>query len=261
MQVDESTPSSHSPQRLERRPGDESKYAERGAPSYVWREGQERRLALIRQWGLTRRARILVNGMGVGMYAIHLLADSPYVIGFDIELDRVREAQQQVPLSHVAAAEHLPYPDDSFDLVLSHEVIEHVQDDRAAVAEMARVLKPGGRAVIFCPNRWYPVETHGYYWRGQYHFGNTPLINYLPDVWRNRLAPHVRAYTRGGLLRLLDGLPVKVVHHTRIFGAYDNLIARFGVAGRILRAVLQALEGTPLRLLGLSHLLVIEKSR
>lgn len=235
-------------------------HAERGAPSYVWRAGQERRLEMIRHWATTRNAAILVAGMGVGAYASHLLADSPQVVGFDIEPDRVREARLRVPLSHVAAAEHLPYPDGTFDLILSHEVLEHVQDDRAALAEMARVLKPGGRAAIFVPNRWYPFETHGHYWRGTYHFGNTPLINYLPDSLRNRLAPHVRAYTRHGLRRLLNDLPVRVVHHTRIFGAYDNLIARFGPFGRLLRAVLQFLERTPLRMLGLSHLLVIEKT-
>jgi len=125
---------------------------------------------------------------------------------------------------------------------------------------MVRVLKPGGRAIIFCPNRWYPFETHGHYWRDVYHFGNTPLINYLPDRWRNQLAPHVRAYRKRDLMRLLDGLPVRVVHHTRIMGAYDNLIARFGPLGRILRGLLQAAEKTPLRLFGLSHLLVIEKT-
>jgi SAM-dependent methyltransferase len=135
-----------------------------------------------------------------------------------------------------------------------------VQDDRAATAEIARVLRPGGRAVIFCPNRWYPFETHGHYWRGEYHFGNTPLINYLPDMWRNKLAPHVKVYRKSDLMRLIDGLPLKVVYHTRIFGAYDNLIARFGPVGKVLRDMLQALERTPLKIFGLSHLLVIEKT-
>ncbi len=235
-------------------------YAARGAPSTVWRAGQERRLAMIRAWGKPAGATILIDGCGVGQYGAHLLAYSPHVYEFDIEIERAAQAIRRVPNTHVAAAEAAPYPDNTFDLILSHEVIEHVQDDRAALAEMARVLRPGGRAILFCPNRWYPAETHGHYWRGRYHFGNTPLINYLPDFLRNRLAPHVRAYTRHGLRRLLDGLPVKVVQHTRIFGAYDNLIARFGAAGRILRSVLQALERTPLRVFGLSHFLVIEKT-
>lgn len=239
-------------------PSDE-KLAERGAPSYVWRAGQDRRLAMVRAAAPTQDAMILIDGAGLGAYAVHLQADSPHVFAFDIEFERACEAHERVPNTHVGASEYKPYPANTFDLILSHEVLEHVQDDRAALAEMARVLRPGGRAVIFTPNRWYPFETHGHYWRGEYHFGNTPLINYLPDALRNRLAPHVRAYTRHGLLRLLEGLPLHVVAHTRIFGAYDSIIARYPGPGRVLRALLQAAEHTPLRILGLSHLLVIEK--
>lgn len=237
-----------------------SKHAERGAPSYVWRAGQERRLAMIRRWLDTGGTFILVDGSGLGAYAARLMEHSPHVYAFDIEFARVQASRERVPLVHVSAAEHVPYPADTFDALLSHEVLEHVSDDRAALAEMARVLRPGGRAAIFCPNRWYPFETHGHYWRGEYHFGNTPLINYLPDALRNRLAPHVRAYTWHGLRSLLDGLPVRVVHHTRVFGAYDNIIARAPALGRTLRAVLQTAERTPLRVLGLSHFLVIEKT-
>ena len=234
--------------------------AERGVPSLVWRAGQDRRLEMIRKWGRTQNTSILVDGCGTGQYVIHLLDDSPHVVAFDIEHQRAVDAHQRAAMVHVAAAEALPYPDNSFDLTLSHEVLEHVQDDQMALAEMVRTIKPGGRAIIFCPNRWYPVETHGHYWRGQYHFGNTPLINYLPDRWRNKLAPHVRCYTRHGLRRMLDKLPVRIVHHTRIYGAYDNIIARFGSLGRILRAVLYLIERTPLRVFGLSHLVVIEKT-
>ncbi len=238
----------------------EQKHAERGAPSYVWRAGQDRRLEMIRHWAHTHGTAILVDGCGLGAYAVHLLEDSPHVVGFDIEHDRAAIAHQKVPNIHVGASEHKPYPADSFDVILSHEVLEHVQGDRAAVAEMARVLRPGGRAVIFCPNRWYPFETHGHYWRGRYHFGNTPFINYLPDALRNRLAPHVRAYRKRDLLQLIDGLPLRVVMHTRIFGAYDNIIARRPRLGRALRGALHAAERTPLRLFGLSHLLVLEKT-
>jgi SAM-dependent methyltransferase len=234
--------------------------AERGVPSLVWRAGQDRRLEMIRSWSKTQDAAILVDGCGMGQYAIHLLDASSHIVAFDVEHDRAAAAHQRVPMTHVAAAESLSYSANTFDTILSHEVLEHVQDDRAALAEMARVLRPGGRAILFCPNRWYPFETHGHYWQGSYHFGNTPLINYLPDIWRNKLVPHVRTYTWHGLRRLLDGLPVRIVHHTRIYGGYDNIIARFGALGRVLRGILYVLEHTPLRFFGLSHLVVIEKT-
>jgi len=234
----------------------------RGVPSLVWRAGQERRLAMIRASAgerLTPGARVLVDGCGVGMYNRALLRFTPYVFGLDVEAERAREASRRAGGVVVAVGERLPYPADTFDVVLSHEVIEHVGDDARYAAEMIRVLKPGGRAVVFCPNRLYPFETHGHYWRGEYHFGNTPLINYLPDAWRNRLAPHVRAYTAAGLRRLFGGLPACVVRHTQIYPAFDNIIARHPRSGNLLRRFLHALERTPLRRFGLSHLLVLEK--
>ncbi len=217
---------------------------------------------MIRRWGRPDGARVLVDGCGVGMYVRALRAYTPYIHALDIEAERVAKAATVVPDAHftVAAAEALPYADGSFDLVLSHEVIEHVADDRQVLREMMRVLRPGGRAVIFCPNRLHPFETHGHYWRGRYYFGNTPLINWLPDRFRQRLAPHVRAYTGRGLRSLWRGLPVRVVVHTQVYPGYDNIVARRPRLGRALRALTYAAEKTPLRAFGLSHFLVLEKT-
>jgi len=234
----------------------------RGEPSYVWRAGQERRLQMIVRWGrVTTQSRVLEHGAGIGMYASQLRRRyTPHVECFDIEWERTLEAAVDTPHAVVAAAEALPYPDNVFDVIVSNEVLEHVADDRAAAREMVRVLRPGGRAIIFVPNRWYPFETHGHYWRGQYHFGNTPLINYLPDRMRNALAPHVRAYTKRSLRRLFAGQSIRIVEHRRIYGGYDNIIARLGAAGRLVRDALYVFEGTPLDTYSLSHLLVIEKT-
>jgi SAM-dependent methyltransferase len=235
--------------------------AERGEPSYVWRSGQERRLRMIANWANLKGTYFLEDGCGLGAYSSQILRRfTPHVEALDIEPERIKTAQEEVPHALVAAAEFLPYPSNRFDAVLSNEVIEHVRDDQAALAEMVRVTKPGGRIVIFCPNRWYPFETHGYYWRGKYHFGNTPLINYLPDFLRDKLAPHVRAYTAGQLHTLINELPAKIVEHTRIFGGYDNIVARAPRLGNLLRTILYALESTPMRFFGLSHLLVLEKT-
>ena len=236
------------------------KAAERGEPSHVWRAGQQRRLQMIRDAaGQRLGGRLLVDGCGVGMYLGRLAPDARQAVGLDIEHERAVEARQRAGQVVCAAGEHLPFPPAYFDLVLSHEVLEHVADDRQAIGEMIRSLRPGGRLVLFCPNRGYPFETHGVYWRGVYRFGNIPLVNYLPRRWRDRLAPHVAVYTRRDLEKLFDGLPVRLVERTIIFGAYDNLIYRFGRLGKAMRAVLQALEKTPLRILGLSHFWVVEK--
>jgi SAM-dependent methyltransferase len=198
-------------------------------------------------------------GCGIGMYLRAFGRFTPHVFGVEIEGERAREALTNGAVAQ-SSAEALPFTDGVFDLVLSHEVIEHVADDRASVAEMVRVLKTGGRLVLFCPNRLYPFETHGHYWRGEYHFGNTPLINYLPGRVRDRLAPHVRAYTASDVRALFAGLPVRIVIHTQIYPGYDNIVARRPDLGRLLRWGTYRLERTPLRAFGLSHFLVAEKT-
>jgi len=240
-----------------------------GHPSYVWRFGQERRLDLIRRFVALEDRTILDVGCGLGMYVRAFLRFSQDVHGVDLDEAKVAEASRDLDNIRTASAEDLPYPDGTFDVVLSHEVIEHVADDRRALAEAVRVLRtpdpgagqPGGRLVLFAPNRLYPFETHGAYWGGRYHFGNIPLVNYLPDRWRNRFCPHVRAYTRRDLEGLLEGLPVRVIVHTQIFPGYDKVVHRRPWLGRQLRQVTYFLERTPLRALGLSHFLVAEKRR
>lgn len=245
-----------------------SKAALRGEPSYVWRAGQQRRFDMIlKAAGERVKGLILENGCGVGMYVEHLAQFGGTVIGLEYDFERAKEARENSPHIFNAAGESIPLPSSTFDLILSHEVIEHVRDDRAAIREMIRVLrnpdpvsgKPGGRAVIFCPNRGYPFETHGIYWKGEYRFGNKLFVNYLPRALRDKLAPHVRVYSTKDLEKLFAGLPVKFIERAIVFGAYDNIIARFGAFGKVLRGVLQSLEKTPLKMFGLSHFLVVEK--
>lgn len=241
-------------------PANMEKAAQRGVPSIVWRAGQDRRLAMIRKAaGVRRQGKVFVDGCGVGMYLARLAEEAQQAVGLDIEHERALEARARTRDVLCGAGEGLPFAENQFDLILSHEVLEHVQDDRLAVTEMIRVLKPGGRLALFVPNRGYPFETHGIYWRGRYRFGNIPLVNYLPRRLRDRLAPHVRVYSARDLEQLFAGLPVRFVKRTVIFGAYDNIIARRPALGRVLRGVLQTLEETPLRSLGLSHFWVVEK--
>ena len=232
-----------------------------GEPSYVWRAGQQRRLEMIvRAAGDRIQGCILEDGCGVGMYVEHLSPFGGTVIGLEYDFERAAEARANSSYILNAAGEAVPLPAGTFDLILSHEVLEHVQDDRLAIQEMVRLLKPGGRIVLFVPNRGYPFETHGIYWKGKYRFGNKLFVNYLPRALRNKLAPHVRVYSTKDLEALFADQPVRFMERTIIFGAYDNLIARFGPLGKLLRGTLQFLEKTHLRILGLSHFWVVEKT-
>jgi len=238
----------------------EAKAIRLGHPSYVWGFGQERRLQIVRRAVPLEGRRILDVGCGIGAYVGAFRRFSDHVFGVDVDFERVAEAAQRLPNLAVATSEHLPFKSGSFDLVFMHEVIEHVDDDRRTLAEAARVLAPGGRVVIYAPNRLFPFETHGAYLFGRYRFGNIPLVNYLPDPLRNRLAPHVRVYGPGDVERLLEGLPFQVEVHTHVYPAFDKVMQRHPIAARLARRVLYVLEHTPLHVFGLSHFVVARRT-
>jgi SAM-dependent methyltransferase len=230
-----------------------------GHPSYVWRFGQDRRLALVERLVPLRGRSILDVGCGIGTYVRRFRDFSPDVHGVDVDSDRIAAGSIALPNLRVARSEALPFPDGRFDVVFLNEVIEHVDDDRQTLAEAARVLRPGGAIVVFAPNRWFPFETHGVYIGRRFYFGNIPAIGYLPNMMRDRLAPHVRAYSHSGIERLFDGLPVVLQTHDYVYPGFDNFAARGRFLGALLRRIFYFAERTPMRRFGLSHLIVARR--
>ena len=215
-------------------------------------------------------SRILDIGGGPGQYSIHYARQGHTMTLLDLSDENVRFAKKKarqygVKITAVQgdATDLSRFPDNSFDTVFLMGPLYHLLTEESrirAIQEAKRVLKPGGRIILFCPNRGYPFETHGIYWKGEYHFGNKPFVNYLPRNLRDKLAPHVNIYTRKDLEKLFEGLPVKYIYRSTVFGAYDNIIQRHPQAGKVLRSTLQDLEKTPFRFFGLSHFWVIEKT-
>src|SRR6266545_6739473 len=110
------------------------KAALRGEPSYVWRAGQQRRLEMIvRAAGERLKGYILEDGCGVGTYVEHLSPFGGKVIGLEYDFERAAEARNNSPYILNAACENIPLSPSTFDLILRHEVLEHVQDDRLAL--------------------------------------------------------------------------------------------------------------------------------
>ena len=231
-----------------------------GHPSYVWRRGQDRRLALIQQYVELRSKRILDVGCGLGMYVSRFRDFSDDVYGVDVDPDKIERASSWLPNLHVSPAEELPFESECFDVILLNEVIEHVDDDRATMREAYRVLAPGGHIIIYAPNRLYPFETPGYFFAGKYHGPcNLPIIaNWVPDGVRNVFAPHVRIYTQGEIRDLFDGLDVEFVVQSHIYPGCDNWAER-GMMGRMFRDFMHLAENSPLRRFGISHFFVVRK--
>lgn len=113
------------------------------------------RLIRERQFDLHGARRILDVGSGAGQIAKHLLkyADADAQITcFDLSLEMVRRARQRLksasPTHLVADVTRLPFADGAFDCVTCGYVIEHLPDARLGLAELSRVMAPGGRMLL-----------------------------------------------------------------------------------------------------------------
>ncbi len=98
-----------------------------------------------------RRPKILDVGCGTGANLM-MLGDFGEAHGIDVSYDAISFCRER-GLDNVrhGAAEDLPYEDDTFDLVTALDVVEHLDDDAAGLREMGRVLRPGGRILLFVP--------------------------------------------------------------------------------------------------------------
>lgn len=157
-------------------------------------EYEEQILPLIRAH-LGGAQRVLDVGTGEGQVARHVIADgAALVVGVDPTRAQLKVAGERGGGVHYAraGAASLPFPDASFDAVVVCLVFEHIADHEPAIAEIARVLAPGGRFLFLlnhpllqAPNSGWVVDhiLEEEYWRiGPY---------LVVDVTNEELAPGV----------------------------------------------------------------------
>ncbi|MBZ0111556.1 MAG: class I SAM-dependent methyltransferase [Thermoanaerobaculia bacterium] len=103
--------------------------------------------------------RVLEVGAGTGRFSRELVTRGAELTVLDIGAGLTRRVAASLASSGVAAdACYLPFKDNSFDVVVSSECIEHTTDPLAAVVEMTRVTKDSGTVCLTTPNRlWYPT--------------------------------------------------------------------------------------------------------
>jgi SAM-dependent methyltransferase len=98
-----------------------------------------------------RRPRILDVGCGTGANLL-MLSEYGEAEGVDISEDALAFCRERgLDKVRLGAGEKLPYEDGTFDLVTALDVVEHMDDDLAGLREMRRVLRPGGRVLLFVP--------------------------------------------------------------------------------------------------------------
>jgi SAM-dependent methyltransferase len=163
--------------------------------------------------GVREGDRLLDLGCGFGRHSYQAARLGAEVVAFDASAEEVRNVRDTFGAMAVAGeldagaarvgavqgdALRLPFADGSFDRVIASEVLEHIPADETAMAELARVLRPGGTMAVTVP-RCGPE-----------------FVNWaLSDEYHDVPGGHVRIYRRSQLVGRLEATGLEVVgsHH------------------------------------------------
>ena len=171
---------------------------------------------------------VLDVGCGRGEYLLGLLERTPNALGIDTAAKKLEDCWTHHPELRQRAlqvsAEAMPFPSGQFDVVIVNEVLEHTPNQDEALCEIWRVLKPGGKFLLFCPNRFYPFETHGLLVRGTLRKW-LPFLHYLPASLCHRLAIEAvaRNYWPKEATRLLEAHGFRVQQLGFVPQTFENI--------------------------------------
>jgi len=203
--------------------------------------------------GEIRGKDVLEIGVGLGSDHFTLASGGNRMTALDLSREHLRLTQRHLSLEGLSTTavhgdmEKMPFPDASFDVVYSFGVLHHTDHMEKAVAEIRRVLRPGGRAIIGVYHRdsvFFWLNTVA--WRGIVKGG------FLRVGWARTLArieagagddyvPTVQVLTRSGLRRLFGQFRVASIRSAGVMP--DDFLRLQVIARRIRRATLERTLG------------------
>jgi ubiquinone/menaquinone biosynthesis C-methylase UbiE len=159
--------------------------------------------------GIGPSTKVIDVGCGAGRHAFEAYRRGADVIAFDRDEDELRSVETilramaengEAPVAASAEAVvgdalSLPYADETFDCVIASEILEHITQDDAAIAELIRILKVGGTLAVTVP-RWLPEQ----------------VCWLLSDEYHANLGGHIRIYRASELRDKIAGTGLELTH-------------------------------------------------
>ncbi|CPR05502.1 methyltransferase [Mycobacterium bohemicum DSM 44277] len=159
--------------------------------------------------GVGPSVKVIDVGCGAGRHSFEAYRRGADVVAFDRDAAELRSVEAilqamaeegEAPATASATAVlgdalNLPYADETFDCVIASEILEHIPQDDAAIAELVRVLKVGGTLAVSVP-RWLPER----------------LCWLLSDEYHSNEGGHVRIYRASELRRKIVGGGMRMTH-------------------------------------------------
>jgi SAM-dependent methyltransferase len=176
-------------------------------------------------------SRLLDAGCGRYLRFCREFAADAEVVGID--LDTVFDTDnRQPPFAIRGDVGALPFPDASFDLVISRSVVEHLEQPIAVFREFARVLRPGGAVVLITPNKYDYVSLAAALTPYQFHRWAVSRIFRVPedDVFPTRYRANTRRTLRSAMVRAgLHERELLAINHYPAYLMFSPVLFRLGV--------------------------------
>ena len=142
---------------------------------------------------LAHGKRVLDAGCGAGYGSAELARTAETVVGIDCAAEAVEFAREHYRLPNLrfeqASCNSLPHADDSFELVVAFEVIEHLEHWREFLLEARRVLAPSGQFIVSTPNKLYYTESRGAEGANPFHVHEFDFEEFRAEL--RQVFPHV----------------------------------------------------------------------
>lgn len=194
---------------------------------------------LVHELDIRPKQKILEVGCGRGFYqeCLGQLYPTARITGLDRSPKYLRQAREVVTTPNVTLVKgdalSLPFESETFDRVFATEVLEHIPNHSKALAEMYRVVKPGGRIVVTVPHANYPFLWDPLNWILEHSLGiHAPSrIWFIAGIW----ADHVRLYHESELWKLFhsQGLTIQKIYRATRYSVPAAHFLLYGIGKNI----------------------------
>ena len=197
-------------------------------------------------------------GAGKGSYSVFLNTKVKSLTAFDIDiinLSGIKDLQQGKEIKLViTSGSKTCFRSGSFDALFAIEVLEHIDDIKAGIKEIKRILKNDGLAYITVPNKYFPLETHHVYLFGKPVDGRLVPFLSMSDSIHNKIGSS-RRFSVKSLAALFELEGFEIVGFDYIMPPFDN----FKMGKRFIKPVTDIIESSIFRFLGSNIVAVFRK--